>query len=182
MDQGAALSGPCHDAAVLASVERDIESLHRATNLRDVITQVKDGSVARMRGLYGPQKGHAAHSLWPRMKVTINRREKLFTQLMDPREFSGDEERFFAFFTSACSKLQKSRRRKGDGNDSDTVPYQLIVEAISHCNQDIQEKKKKACYLDPTVGSFSIEAWQDKWGELNSWEVWRVLEKEYYQK
>ncbi|KAF8060117.1 hypothetical protein FPV67DRAFT_1453087 [Lyophyllum atratum] len=121
------------DAAVFASVEQQIQALNRASNLRDVIAQVESGAVAWMRDLYGPQEGHSAHPLWKRMKVTINRREKVFSQLMDPLEFAGNKERFFAFFASACSKLPAPKKQKARNNQNEAetmLPYRLVVEAV----------------------------------------------------
>jgi hypothetical protein len=84
----------CRDAAVLASGELDIQALEHATNLRELIEQLEHGDVQRICDKYGPQQGHMAHPMWSKIKVTINRRERLYHQLMDPGEFNGDKEQF----------------------------------------------------------------------------------------
>ena len=61
------------------------------------------------------------------------------------------------------------------------VPYWLIVEAILLYDKDIQEEKESPAYLDET-GSFSSPHWHARWGNANSWEIWRMLEKEYHIK
>jgi len=82
------------DAAILASGKLDIQALERAVNLQEVIEQLERGDVQRIRDKNGPQQGRAAHPMWRRIKVTINRREHLHRQLVDPGEFDGDKKRF----------------------------------------------------------------------------------------
>jgi hypothetical protein len=167
------------DAAILASGELEIQALERAMNLQEVIEQLKRGEVRQIQDKYGPQQGRAAHSMWPKIKITINRRERLYHQLMDPREFNGDKDRFFKFF--ATTRNIRNRKRKADDNQSETVPYRLVVEAVLHRDKDIREERESTAYCDET-GSFSSQLWHERWGNANSWEVWRMLEKEYYYK
>ncbi|KAF8223991.1 hypothetical protein L208DRAFT_1411049 [Tricholoma matsutake] len=148
------------DATILASGELEIQALERAMNLREVIEQLERGEVRRIRDKYGPQQGRAAHSMWPKIKVTINRRERLYHQLMDPSEFKGDKDRFFKFF--ATTRNLRSQKRKADDNQLEMVPYRLVVEAVPHRDKDIQEEKESTAYHDG-AGSFSSELWHLDW-------------------
>ncbi|KAF8230491.1 hypothetical protein L208DRAFT_1378502 [Tricholoma matsutake] len=118
------------------------------------------------------RQGCTAHSMWPKIKVTINHCERLYHQLMDPSEFNRDKDWFFKFFATA---------RNADDNQLEMVPYQLIIEAVLHRDKDIQEEKESTAYHDG-AGSFSSELWHERWGNANSWEIWRMLEKKYYYK
>jgi hypothetical protein len=142
-------------------------------NLREVIEQLERGDVQRIRDKYGPQQGCAAHPMWGRIKVTINRHERLHRQLVDPGEFDGDKERFLEFFAVARNKLTHRRKRKKDNEDElEMLPYRLVVEAVPHRDKDIREEKKRPMYCD---GGMRVG------GEANDWEVWRRLDKEYYK-
>ena len=169
------------DTAILASGQLDIQALEHATNLWEVIDQLECGDVQRIRDKYGPQEGRAAHSMWPKIKVTINRRERLYHQLMDPSEFGGNKDHFFEFFTVAHDVLAHGRKRKANRDDPEMVPYRLIVEAVPHRDKDIQEERQSPMYQDE-AGSFSSQHWHERWGNVNDWEVWRMLKKEYYYK
>jgi hypothetical protein len=68
-----------------------------------------------------------------------------------------------------------------NGRQLEMVPYRLIVEAVPHRDKDIREERESAAYCNET-GSFSSQLWHERWGNPNSWEVWRMLEKEYYYK
>ena len=170
---------PRGDAAILTSGELEIQALERATNLQEVIDQLEHGEVQQIRDKYGPQQGRAAHSMWPKIKVTINRRERLYHQLMDPNEFDGDKDQFFKFFVTTCNA--RNRKRKANDDQLEMVPYHLFVEAVPHRDKDIREERKSAAYHDES-GSFSSQLWHEKWGNANSWEVWRMLGKEYYKR
>jgi hypothetical protein len=61
------------------------------------------------------------------------------------------------------------------------VPYRRVVEAIPHRDKDIREEREDRAYRDEN-GSFSIQRWHEKWGNANYWEIWRMLEKEYYKR
>jgi len=170
------------DAAVLASGKLEIQALNRVTNLREVIEQIERGDVQRIREKYGPQRGRPGHPIWPSIKSTVNRRERVYHQLMDACEFGGDKERFFAFFRSRqdneATPLTNTRKRKADESPN-TLPFRLIAEAIPHRDKDIGMEKSQVQYRDE-VGSFSDERWRQLWGEANDWEVWRALGKEHY--
>jgi hypothetical protein len=171
------------DAAILASGELEIQVLEHATNLREVVEQLERGDVQQIHDKYSTQQGRAADQMWPRIKVTVNRHERLYHQLMDPSGFNGDKDRFFKFFMATHSMLARGRKQKAndfEGNP-ELVPYWLIVEAIPHRNKDIREEKGSTAYLDET-NSFSSPLWHVRWGDANSWEIWRMLEKEYYIK
>ena len=102
------------DKAILASGELVIEALEHAMNLQEVVEQLERGDVQRIRDKYGPQQGRASDRIWPRIKVTVNRRERLYHQLKDPGEFNSDKERFFKFFTATnhTSMPAGGRKRK----------------------------------------------------------------------
>jgi hypothetical protein len=168
------------DAAILMSGELEIQALERATNLQEVIEQLERGEVRWIGDKYGPQQGCATHSMWLKIKVTINRRERLYHQLRDPSEFNGDKDRFFKFFTTTTRNI-RSRKRKADENQLEMVPYRLVVKAIPHGDKDIREERESAAYCDE-AGSFSSHLWHERWGDANSWEVWRMLKKEYHYK
>ena len=172
------------DGAILASCELVIESLEHATNLQEVVEQLERGDVQRIRDKYGPRQGRASDQIWPRIKVTVNCRERLYHQLKDPGEFNSDKEHFFKFFTAThpsntSNTPATGRKRKAAEGDLGMVPYRRIVEAIPHRDKDIREERESPAYRDET-GSFSGQRWHEKWGNLNNWEIWRLLEKEYY--
>jgi hypothetical protein len=126
---------------------------------------VESGEVARIRGLYGPQKGRKTDPFWCRIKVTVTRRERVYEQL--EKEFSGDKGRFFSFFAT------------GDKSGS-LRPYRRIAELISQMQKDVDAERALPCYLDEQ-GSFSASLWEQRWSGKNSWEVWRELGKEHYE-
>ena len=169
------------DEAILASGELVIEALEHATNLREVVEQLERGDVQRIRDKYGPQQGRASDRIWARIKVTVNRRERLYHQLKDPGEFNDDKDHFFKFFTATrnTSMPATGRKRKVAEGDLGMVPYRRIVEAIPHRDKDIQEERGSPAYWDET-GTFSSQRWHERWGNSNNWEIWRVLEKEHY--
>jgi hypothetical protein len=121
--------------------------------------------------------------MWPRIKVTVNCCEMLYHQLMDLSEFNGNKDSFFKFFMATHSMLAQGWKRKAndfEGNP-ELVPYRLISKAILHREKDIREEKGSLAYLDET-NSFSSPLWHVRWGDANSWEIWTMLEKEYYIK
>ena len=168
------------DAAILASGKMDVEALERAANLGDVIDQLERGDVVHMREKYGPQPGRPHNPLWAKIKVTICRRERLHLQLMSPKEFNGNKQRFLDFFASAPSRRPSKRTRAGKEKASEQYPpFRLLVEAIPHRDRDIAEEKAKLRYLGED-GTFSERAWADAWQGTNDWEIWRALGKERY--
>jgi len=146
-----------------------------------VVEQLERGDVQRIRDKYGPRQGRASDRMWARIKVTVNRRERIYHQLKDPGEFNSDKEHFFKFFTATrnTSMPATGRKRTPAEGDSGMVPYRRIVEAIPHRDKDIREERESPAYRDET-GSFSSQRWHERWGNSNNWEIWRVLEKEYY--
>ena len=170
--------------AILASGKLDIQALTRAANLREVIEQMERGDVERIRDKYGPREGRPSDPMWASIKVTVNRRERLYHQLMDPGEFGGNKEQFFAFFASPRGTAENGsshRKRKADDDElsADTIPFRLVTEAIPRRDKDIKLEREKPEYRSEG-GSFSIERWRERWGEANDWEVWRALGKEHY--
>ncbi|KAF8233215.1 hypothetical protein L208DRAFT_1396147, partial [Tricholoma matsutake] len=147
----------CHGyAAILASGELEIQALECAMNLWEVIEQLEHGEVQWIHDKYGLQQGLATHSMWPKIKITINHRKRLYHQLMDPSEFNGDKDQFFKFFVTTCNVC--SQKQKADYNQLEMVPYWLIVKAVPHRDKDIQEEKESTAYHSG-AGSFSSEFW-----------------------
>ncbi|KAF8238263.1 hypothetical protein L208DRAFT_1375277 [Tricholoma matsutake] len=107
----------------------DSQVLEHATNLLEVVEQLEWGDVQWIRDMYGPQQGWAADRMWPKIKVIINRHERIYHQLMDPREFNCNKEWFFKFFMAMHSMPAWGRKHKVNQGDSEMVPYRLI-EAI----------------------------------------------------
>ncbi|KIJ11627.1 hypothetical protein PAXINDRAFT_157260 [Paxillus involutus ATCC 200175] len=93
--------------------------------------------------------------------VTVNWREWLYAQLM--HEFAGDKVCFFDFFTRQPqdeSGLSKGKHK--------------VVEAIPRWDKDLRGERLRDVYRDDE-GDFSEVKWQDHWGLMNSWEVWRAM-------
>ena len=151
-----------------------VAALDRARNLHKIIQQVENGDVARIRERYGPQEGRAAHSMWPKIKLAVTRRERVSWELMV--EFGGDRDRFFGFFVKQAS----SRKRKAVEGDNETVAYRKLVQAISRRDRDLQDEQENNVIYRDDRGEFSESRWLEKWGTLNRWEVWRALGKEQY--
>ncbi|KZP30350.1 hypothetical protein FIBSPDRAFT_884261 [Athelia psychrophila] len=76
--------------------ELDILVLHKVDGLEEVITQAKSGEVQRVWDTYGPQKGRAIIPKWALIKVTINRRERVFSLIQD--DFDNNGARFWPSF------------------------------------------------------------------------------------
>lgn len=165
----------------------DIQCLKRADGLRDVIEQMKRGNVQRICDLYGPRRGRPANPMWESIKVTISKRKRLWGVL--ERDFSGDEDAFFAFFTISADRHKKPIGRpsklktlcKTQSPASKTSPPTLrpsrqIAEAISHLRDDLAE----AGYQYPYIGALKDAPWRAEYGEVNAWMVWRAMGKEKY--
>ncbi|KAJ7725793.1 hypothetical protein B0H16DRAFT_1735963 [Mycena metata] len=147
-----------------------------ADNIRTAIAQVENGDVAKLREMYGPKQGRGgAHASWSKMNVMITRRERLFKQLQD--EFNGDKDRFFAFFTLPTT--ENTTKKKGKESSEKLRPFRKIVEAIPHRDKDLAAEKEKAEYQN-SEGEFVNGNWEARWGQQNSWEIWRSLGLEKY--
>ncbi|THH15770.1 hypothetical protein EUX98_g9414 [Antrodiella citrinella] len=160
-----------------------LSNLERAdAGLRDVIRQMKHGEVQKIREAHGPKKGRPADPRWQSVKNTVTRHESIWDQLQS--EFGGDEEKFFAFFVIPEEALSARRKRKqmlASEGDLPLRPYRLVAGAVYHMRKDIQEEKRHTRYSGPSAStSFSLERWQERWGTLNNWEIWRALGKERY--
>ncbi|THH30977.1 hypothetical protein EUX98_g3219 [Antrodiella citrinella] len=172
--------------------EAVIRSLQKASGLRDVIRQMKNGEVQAYRARYGPSsQGEGgsvarAHKDWNTLNVTITRRERIYREFLT--EFKGDEDRFFKFFTvdlddESNGSSSSARKRKHKSPDVEQLrPLRLVAEAIPHVNRDIEVEKARSLYRDPNTAEFSHELWEKKWEGCNKWEVWRELGKEVYRK
>lgn len=173
------------EAAALDSCLIDIESLERATGLQDVIRQVEDGDVERIRKRYGPQVGRETNRQWAKIKGAVTKRERLYRDVLHG-DFGGDKDKFFAFFQTPPEEVSQygSQRHKALLNNSIEVfrPFRLVVEAIPRRRKDIDAERAMPQYLDTENGEFSDTLWQSTWGSLNSWEIWRRLGKEKYKK
>jgi len=170
-----------NDVTVLNSCHLDIENIQRAQDLRDAIEQVENGAVSRVRECYGPRDGRAADEMWGRLKGKITKRERLYALLTGA--FKGDKDNFFDYFTipeSPGCKNKKQRSSKGSHCRRKLVGLRLVVEAIPHCQKDLQDERRNAVYVDPVSGCFSEELWMAVWGDWNDWHVWRALGKECY--
>ncbi|KAG1722935.1 uncharacterized protein EDB91DRAFT_1209957 [Suillus paluster] len=153
---------PCtvNDVAVLNSCQLDIESIQCAQDLCDAIQQVEDGTVSRVHERYGPRDGRATDEMWGHLKGKITKRERLYGLLAGA--FEGDRDRFFEYFTPTL------------------VALRMVVEAIPHCQKDLQDERRNTRYVDLVSGKFSKELWRAVWGDRNDWYVWRELGKEWY--
>ena len=179
-------SGPCmvNDMAVLSSCRLDIESIQRVQGLRDAIEQVESGAVGRVRERYGPKDGRAADEMWGRLKGKITKRERLYSLLTGA--FEGDKDSFFEYFTvstrSKCHSAVQMKQCSGKQGRSEhkLVALRLVVEAIPHCQKDLEDERKDARYVDQMTGQFSDELWRAVWGCQNDWYVWRALGRERY--
>ncbi|KAK6995599.1 hypothetical protein R3P38DRAFT_3566952, partial [Favolaschia claudopus] len=164
------------DSAILASGSLTIEALTKAEGLRDVIQQLENGDVARIRQLYGPQPGRKANPLWETIKLTVTRRERLGNELRN--EFNGDKEKFFTFFTVPHDQQDTRKKRKTLQSGEKLRPLRLVVEAIVHRDKALQVESELPEYQDN--GVFANELWERKWDGKNKWEIWRAIGKENY--
>ncbi|THH15724.1 hypothetical protein EUX98_g9420 [Antrodiella citrinella] len=173
--------------------EAVIHSLRKASGLRDVIKQMKNGEVQAYRARYGPSsQGEGgsvtrAHKDWNTLNVTITRRERIYREFLS--EFQGNEERFFAFFTCVSDDdgpdptgSVRKRKRKAPDDVEQLRPLRLVAEAIPHMNRDVEVEKAHSLYRDPTTADFLPDVWAKQWEGRNKWEIWRELGKEAYGK
>lgn len=155
-------------AQVLAACELDILALNKVDGLEEVIAQAKSGEVQRIRDTYGPQKGRPTIPKWASIKVTINRRERVFGVLKD--DFNNDEARFFAFFQLVPTNKKPNPHRS----------IRQIAGATPHMRDQVDEERKNVQYQDLQSGIFSDALWEQRWPGQNGWEVWRSMGKESY--
>ncbi|EED78054.1 predicted protein [Postia placenta Mad-698-R] len=154
-----------NDRAILDACQKDFAALEHVTGIHDVVAQIENGSVARLRTQYGGTRA------WETIKVGICRREHLYGELQDA--FGGDKDRFYAFF---AEPPDPRKRRKQDSLRS----YRLVVEAIPHRKKDIAHEQLKLEYQD-VFGTFSEQCWRERWKSMNDWEIWRKLGLERYR-
>jgi hypothetical protein len=170
-------------ANLLDACSVDIKALQQAGGLDEVIAQVESGDVAEMRRRYGPdERGRGSRPEWKSLKVTVNKRERIYDQLAT--EFAGNKEAFFVFFTigedlgPGASRQGKGKRKRAE------VERQLrasnkVAEAIPRRDRDLRVERASSTYLDGS-GQFSQSRWDEKWGSHNQWQIWRALGKEHY--
>ncbi|KAJ7735850.1 hypothetical protein DFH07DRAFT_1064972 [Mycena maculata] len=163
------------DSRILESGGMSVEALRRADGLREVIAQIENGDVAKIRQLYGPQKERATNPMWATIKGTLTRRERLGSELTN--EFNGDKERFFNFFTFTPD-ASTGKKRKSMEPVTKLRPLRRVVEAIPHHDKDLQMEQSLDEYQNG--GVFLQDAWNTKWEGRNRWEIWREIGKEKY--
>ncbi|KAJ7606708.1 hypothetical protein FB45DRAFT_878302 [Roridomyces roridus] len=173
-----------HASALLEDLSTVIAGLERRDGLDQIIDQVESGAVAKIRALYGPKDGQAksAHKSWGSFKNIVSKRERLHRILTE--DFGGDKSLFFSYFTVPPTDKPPARKKiKTDDNllKSKYRPYRKIVEARPWCEADLVVEREKGQYHTVT-GEFSAELWVARWGSKNSWEVWRELARERYNK
>ncbi|KAK7005859.1 hypothetical protein R3P38DRAFT_3404567 [Favolaschia claudopus] len=170
--------------ALLDDLSKEIEGLARCEGLRDIIEQVESGAVAKIRARYGPSDGRrgTADPSWPKYKNIVSKRERLYRILSE--DFAGDKQRFFTFFT--VPQIPKKRKRAKEEpeslEDSEHFrSFRKIVEAAPWCEADLLAEREKDQYHGSN-GRFCDLQWAGKWGTMNSWEIWRELGDERYEK
>ncbi|KAF8071620.1 hypothetical protein FPV67DRAFT_1447145 [Lyophyllum atratum] len=164
------------DGDILAACLARMKALEQANGLEEVISQVERGEVAKMREEFGPEaRNKGGKPQWRTLKGTINKRERIYKQLIT--EFRGDKERFFTFFTFE-QEPQKGKRKIDEGHRQ-LRSSNKVAEAIPHRDKDLKEEKESTEYWDAS-GRFSQHLWDTKWTGLNNWEIWRALAKEQY--
>ena len=163
------------EANLLAVCNLDVTALNKANGIREAITQVKSGEVRVIRDKYCP-KSHKepSNSVWNSIKNAISHRERLYLQLQN--QFSGDEDRFFAFFTLTLDQVRSKKKQKRGEN---LGGMRKLVEAITRMEKDIVVHKQHSQYLG-SDGQFSMALWWAAWGDQNDWEVWWQLGLETY--
>jgi hypothetical protein len=161
----------------------DIKALKQAGGLEEVIAQVENGAVGEMRRLYGPcGRNQGGKPEWKTLKCTINKRERIYEQLVV--EFGSNKDKFFEFFTigddlqPAASWKGKGKRKRAEGMRQ-LRSSNKVAEAIPHRDVDLATEKQSSVYQEK-LGCFSQQLWDTRWAGLNKWEIWRVLGKERY--
>ncbi|KAJ7610076.1 hypothetical protein FB45DRAFT_761555 [Roridomyces roridus] len=173
-----------HASALLEDLSTVIAGLERRDGLDQIIDQVESGAVAKIRALYGPKDGQpkSAHKSWGSFKNIVSKRERLHRILTE--DFGGDKSLFFSYFTAPPTADKPPARKKIKTDDdlkSKYRPYRKIVEARPWCEADLVVEREKGQYRTVT-GEFSTELWVARWGSKNSWEVWREIARECYNK
>ncbi|KAJ7291742.1 hypothetical protein C8J57DRAFT_1588329 [Mycena rebaudengoi] len=166
------------DSIVLANGAISVEALKRAEGLRDVVSQIENGEVAKIRELYGPEKGRPTNPMWATIKGTITRRERMAEELQN--EFNGDKEKFFAYFTITDIPVAHGKKTRATLPAEKLRPLRLVSEAIPHRDTDLAAEKELAEYQEN--GLFSLDLWAKKWDGQNKWEIWRIIGKEKYSR
>ena len=170
-------------AGLLEACSYDIKALQQASGLDEVIAQVERGDVAEMRTRYGPQgQRKGGKPEWGSIKVTVNKRERIYDQLRT--EFKGDKDQFFEFFTVSCnaesgaSSRVKGKRKRGEA-EHQLRASNKVAEAIPRRDRDLEKEMASPAYQGED-GDFSQDLWNGRWGGRNRWEIWRLLGKEKY--
>ncbi|KAK6993140.1 hypothetical protein R3P38DRAFT_2567259, partial [Favolaschia claudopus] len=171
------------EAGILDDISTVIAGLERCEGLRQIIEQIESGEVQLIRDRYGPSEPRrrgTAHPSWPKYSNLVSKRERLHRVLT--QDFAGDKDRFFNFFTVSISSSKKRKRQTEPSAPAEHFrSFRKIVEAIPWCGNDISVERQNAAYSDST-GEFSEAEWGNRWGSRNSWEIWRELGRERYEK
>ncbi|KIJ42527.1 hypothetical protein M422DRAFT_254303 [Sphaerobolus stellatus SS14] len=125
--------------------------------IQDVILQVQDGTVQRLRNKYGPKGssgGKSSHQIWSTVGQQISRREHLFKDFKE--EFNGDLESFVAYFTYL-------------GN--------VKFEDILKHDKALKAEQDKDHYKGDD-GQFSEEKWKAIWSNKHQWDIWYEINPE----
>lgn len=89
-------------------------------------------------------------------------------------EFAGDKVCFFDFFTRQPQDESGSSKGKRKVSGESLFALRKVVEAIPRRDKDLRGERLRDVYRDDE-GGFSEVKWQDRWGLMNSWEVWRAM-------
>ncbi|KAK7040980.1 hypothetical protein R3P38DRAFT_2512272, partial [Favolaschia claudopus] len=170
------------EVAILDDISTAITGLERRQGLREVIDQIESGEVQAIRDRYGPseygRRGTADPS-WPKYSNLVSKRERLHRILTG--DFSGNKERFFNFFSVPAPQNKKRKRPTDEAATPEEHfrSFRKIVEAVPWCDSELAAERRKVEYLDNN-GEFCEGNWLERWGERNSWEIWRDMGKERY--
>jgi hypothetical protein len=142
---------------------------------------VERGDVAEMHKRYGSQEGRhkGGRPGWKSLKVTVNKREQIYKQLVS--EFNSNKDQFFEFFTVSCNAELGSeggkRKRKHANAECQLRALNKVAEAIPRQDRDLKEEMALPAYQGE-CGDISQDLWDVRWAGQNRWEVWRLLGKE----
>ncbi|KAF8837493.1 hypothetical protein BDN67DRAFT_1004905 [Paxillus ammoniavirescens] len=157
------------DQAILQACQAEFGALSRASSLCEVIGQVEEGRVQQIRDKYGPCKGCRPHPLWGNVKVTVNRRERLYAQLMN--EFAGDKVHFFDFFTRQPQDESGSSKGKRKASSESLFALCKVVEAILRWDEDLRGEAERLqfCPHPSVVSKSTVFQRGDRLGTTDYW-------------
>jgi len=68
----------------------------------------------------------------------------------------------------------KGKRKASASLGEPLFPLHKVVEEIPRCDRDLAGERLRDVYKGD-AGDFSEVKWQEHWGSMNSWEVWRAM-------